>query len=137
MNDELFDRLISECLLKAVISGGKGGQHVNKVASRVELYFDVKVSKYLSDVQKETVLLRLNSKISQDGVLRLVSSSDRSQFRNRKIVIDKFIAAISSALVQKKKRKETVVPKFSKEERMLKKRLNAEIKKLRKKPEGY
>ena len=137
MNDELFDRLISVCLLKAVISGGKGGQHVNKVASRVELYFDVKVSKYLSDVQKETVLLRLNSKISQDGVLRLVSSSDRSQFRNRKIVIDKFIAAISSALVQKKKRKETVVPKFSKEERMLKKRLNAEIKKLRKKPEGY
>ena len=137
MNDELFDRLISECLLKAVISGGKGGQHVNKVASRVELYFDVKVSKYLSDVQKETVLLRLNSKVSQDGVLRLVSSSDRSQFRNRKIVIDKFIAAISSALVQKKKRKETVVPKFSKEERMLKKRLNAEIKKLRQKPEGY
>ncbi len=137
MNDELYDRLISECLLKAVISGGKGGQHVNKVASRVELYFDVKVSKYLSDVQKETVLSRIKSKISQDGVLRLISSSDRSQFRNRKIVIDKFIATISSALIQKKKRKETVVPKFSKEERMLKKRLNAEIKKLRQKPEGY
>ena len=137
MSEVIYDDLIPECRLKAVISGGKGGQHVNKVASRVELYFNVGDSKYLSSEQKDSILTRLKSKISQSGILRLVASSERSQYRNRKIVLDKFIASISSALVSNKNRVKTNVPKFSKDERMQQKKLIAELKKLRKKPDGY
>jgi ribosome-associated protein len=137
MIDIQLSRLISECRLKAVLSGGKGGQHANKVATKVELYFDISTSACLTDLQREVLLVRLKSKLSNDGILKLSSSSERSQFRNRKMVIDKFVAIISTALVEKKKRKKTNIPKISNEQRLQKKRLKAEVKKLRQKPEGY
>jgi len=137
MTSEAIDGLIKECKFKAVRSGGKGGQNVNKVSSRVELYFDVNSSDALTENQKQVIFKTLKSKISQEGILRLVSSSARSQIQNKKLVIEKFIGIFNSALREQKKRKKHSVPAYSKEERLIKKKLRSEVKKLRKKPSEF
>jgi ribosome-associated protein len=137
MNSESIDQLISECNFKAVRSGGKGGQNVNKVSSRVELYFDVNASAMLTSVQKLKLQQNLKNKISQSGILRLVSSSARSQVQNKKLVIEKFIGILNTSLKEKKKRKKVSIPVSSREERLTKKKLRSELKKLRMKPDSY
>ena len=67
--------LTTECSLKATRSGGAGGQHVNKVSSKIELTFDIPNSKLLSDEQKNILLEKLSSKLSTEGVLRITEES--------------------------------------------------------------
>jgi ribosome-associated protein len=96
------EEILKEAILKATTSGGKGGQNVNKVATRVELYFNIPNSNALTEEQKSLLLSKLNSKISEEGVLRIVSSEDRSQLKNRETVRGKFIALLSQALKKEK-----------------------------------
>jgi ribosome-associated protein len=103
-NPEILHR---ELKFKAVRSSGKGGQHVNKVSSKVELYFDVKNSVYLSEEQRQRILEKLASKISNRGMLILDSQEDRSQRRNREIVKEKFDELIRRAFARKKARIKT------------------------------
>ncbi len=98
------DLLHAELKFKAVRSSGKGGQHVNKVSSKVELYFKVKKSLQLNEEQKEMILEKLSNRINADGVLLLESQETRSQLRNKEIAIEKFHELISKALKKKKKR---------------------------------
>ena len=60
-------------------SSGPGGQNVNKVSSRVTLWFDVVNSPGLSPEQKELVISRLKTRIGKDGLLRVISQQTRSQ----------------------------------------------------------
>lgn len=129
----IFSQLIPEISFKTSRSSGSGGQHVNKVSSKVELNFDVLNSKVLTEDQKEKIQSKLGSKINSDGILQVVSQEGRSQFGNKKRTIEKFRELIDACFVVVKKRKPTAVPKAVKEKRLLEKKRNAEIKKMRSK----
>lgn len=125
------DELLSEINLKATRSGGKGGQNVNKVSTKVELYFDISNSVFLTEEEKEIILRKLEGRISDAGILRLTSSEDRSQLGNKERVKDKFLQLIIKALMPVKKRKQTKPGKATKEARLKDKKLLSEKKKLR------
>jgi ribosome-associated protein len=124
-------RLETECTLKATRSGGAGGQHVNKVSSRIELSFDIPGSKLLSDEQKIILQEKLASRLSSEGILRVTEDSDRSQHENREKVVKKFYALLKKALAPVKKRRKTRIPKSVKEKRLQSKKKKGETKKLR------
>src|SRR5688500_7128914 len=107
MNVPDFNRLLNEVIFKAVTSGGKGGQNVNKVATRVELYFDIDKSTVLSAEQKMRLKEKLSNRISEEGLLRITSSEGRTQLTNKEKVKKKFTGLITSALHQQKIRKES------------------------------
>lgn len=124
----------SEYTLKAVRSGGAGGQHVNKVSSRMELYFDISASIVLSDEQKSTLLTKLRSKLTDEGILRITEDTSRSQHANREAIIKKLYALIEQALKKPKKRIAVKVSKAAKKKRVDNKKKHAEKKSLRRKP---
>lgn len=125
--------LLDECRYKAVRSSGKGGQHVNKVSTSVELYFDVAHSSFLTDEQKEIIYLKLKNRLSKAGEMNVVSQSERSQLANKKKVIERFNILIAKALHQKKKRIATKVSVAKKKKRLDAKTKHAKKKILRKK----
>lgn len=112
-------------------SSGPGGQHVQKSSTRVELLFDVAGSPSLTDDQRARISKRLESYLDADGVLHLVSQSERSQWRNRQDVIDRFAELLRSALKRRKKRKPTSPTAASQERRIARKKRRGQKKKLR------
>ncbi len=114
----LTDELLKEVRYKAVRSGGKGGQNVNKVSTKVELYFDIRNSAFLSEEQKKTLLEKLANQADKEGVLRISSQEDRSQIMNKNNVTGKFVSIIASALKKKKKRGKTSPTTASKVRRL-------------------
>ncbi len=114
-------------------SGGPGGQHVNKVSSKVVLWFDLAKSPSLSPEDKELIVSRLGSRIDKDGVLRVVSQSTRSQLSNRELAIERFIELLQTALKQLPVRKKTRVSKGAKLRRLEEKKHRASLKSQRSK----
>lgn len=104
-----------ECTYTAVRSGGPGGQHVNKVATKVELAFHVNNSALLNDEEKQIISTKLATKINEEGYLKISDSSTRSQADNKVQVLEKFYKTIEQALVRPKVRKATKIPKAVKE----------------------
>lgn len=129
----VFSQLIPEISFKTSRSGGSGGQHVNKVSSKVELNFDVFNSKVLTEDQKSIIQTKLESRINSDGILQVVCQEGRSQFGNKKKTVEKFRELMDACFVVTKKRKPTAIPKAVKEKRLLEKKRKAEIKKMRSK----
>jgi len=121
----------SELQFKFSRSGGKGGQHVNKVETKVELLFDVRSSPTLSEDQRYSIIKNLENQIDSKGILHVVSQSSRSQWKNREAAIKKFIELLQKALQQKKKRKKTKLPILAKTKRLEAKKHRGEIKKMR------
>ncbi|MDT0558226.1 alternative ribosome rescue aminoacyl-tRNA hydrolase ArfB [Ichthyenterobacterium sp. W332] len=132
---QIISQLISELSFKAIRSSGKGGQHVNKVSSKVELSFNINASQVLSEEEKERLTLTLQSRITQEGLIILQCDETRSQHRNKTLVIQRFIKLIEDGLIVMKKRKSTKIPKAVKEKRLKNKRFNSEKKSSRKKPD--
>jgi ribosome-associated protein len=128
-----MENLIAEVSFKTSRSGGSGGQHVNKVSTKVELDFDVLESKVLTDEEKALISEKLASRLTSDGILQVISHSERSQLRNKKVALEKFQELIQACFVVPKKRKPSKVPRRVKEKRLLTKKMKAEIKKLRRK----
>lgn len=112
-------------------SSGPGGQHAQKSSTRVELLFDVAGSPSLTDEQRARVSKRLSSYVDDDGVLHLVSQSERSQWRNRQEVVERFKELMREALKQRKKRKRTRPTVASQERRLQRKKRRGRKKKLR------
>jgi len=106
-------------------SGGPGGQHVNKVSSKVELLFDVAKSRSLNQRQIERLRVRLGSRIGADGILRLSEQSSRSQWRNRQKAIERFQQLLRTALREQRKRIQTGPTPAAREERLRTKQLHA------------
>ena len=130
-----IEKMISELHFKAVRSSGAGGQNVNKVSSKIVLSFDVTNSKGLSDDEKELLLQKLASRLTSENNLILHCDEDRSQLRNKDIVIKRFLNIIKSGLAVPKIRKATKVPKSVIKKRLKDKKNTSEIKQNRKKPD--
>ena len=114
-------------------SGGAGGQHVNKVETKVTVKFDVKKSSSLTEDQKEILLEKLKNKINRKGKLVLHHQTDRSQLTNKEKVTNKLLALLKKSLKQPKKRKETRVSKAKMQERKKNKKVRSDVKATRKK----
>ena len=124
----------SEFLFKAVRSSGAGGQNVNKVSSKVVLTFDLINSKGLTEEEKTVLQTKIATKLTQDGILILTSEEDRSQLKNKEVVVKKFLKVIENGLKIPKERKETRIPRAVKEKRLSTKKVIGLLKQNRKKP---
>lgn len=128
------DDIIQELKFKAVRSGGAGGQHVNKVSSKVELTFDLQNSNALNETQKERLFKTLSNRLTKDNLLLLQSEETRSQHRNKELVVQKFLSILELNLRVEKPRRKTK-PTRSAIEKRLKSKKRAALKKInREKP---
>lgn len=129
------EKIITELTFKAVRSSGAGGQNVNKVSSKVVLGFNVPASKSLSDEEKLLAETRLASRLTDEGVLILQCDEDRSQLRNKDIVIKRFFLVMDAALKVDKIRKPTKIPRSVIKKRIEGKRRLSDKKQNRRKPD--
>lgn len=129
------EKIISELQFKAVRSSGAGGQNVNKVSSKVVLSFDLKNSQGLSEEEKVLLENKLASRLTSEQILILNCDEDRSQLKNKSIVIKRFLNIIAAGLVIPKIRKATKVPKSVIKKRIKDKKNLSEIKQSRRKPD--
>ncbi|MBK5210130.1 MAG: aminoacyl-tRNA hydrolase [Flavobacteriaceae bacterium] len=130
MNTEM---LLKELKFKAVRSSGAGGQHVNKVSSKVELTFDLQNSEGFTEEEKELLVQKLKNKLTKENVLLLQCDKSRSQHKNKEIAIDRFLKLIADGLKVQKPRKVTKPSKSSVHKRLDKKKKQAFKKALRNK----
>ncbi|GEP49685.1 aminoacyl-tRNA hydrolase [Flavobacterium noncentrifugens] len=129
------DKILTELSFKAIRSSGAGGQNVNKVSSKVVLSFDVPNSKSLSEEDKEIVYNKLSARLTSENILILNCDEDRSQLKNKDIVIKRFLDIITKSLIIPKPRKATKVPKSVIKKRLKDKKSLSDIKQSRRKPD--
>lgn len=129
---ELGRELVRELNFRNSRSSGPGGQHVNKTSSRVELIFDVKNSRCFGDIRRQRLLLNLKKYIDKEGVLHLVEESNRSQYRNKTMVTERFLALVEEGLKVPKKRRATKPSKNSVKRRLDSKKRRSDLKRGRK-----
>ncbi len=123
--------MLGEVRFKASLSGGKGGQHTNKVSTRVELYWTPGASEALEKEVKERIVVKLSKRLNGEGELRLVCDEERSQWMNKERVIEKFYALLASCFKEPKARRPSKPTKSSIADRLLGKKTRKEIKKRR------
>ncbi len=129
------DQIIKELQFKAVRSSGAGGQNVNKVSTKIELFFDLNNSDALSDPEKERLLLKLSHRLTKENKLLLQCDESRSQHKNKALVIKRFLQTIEIALKVQKKRRKTKPTRSAIEKRLKSKKKSSQKKVNRKKPE--
>ncbi len=125
--------ILSEIKYRFSTSSGKGGQHVNKVNTKVLACWSVLASKGLTEEEKTLLLANLKKEISALGEICITSQRTRSQLKNKQDTQEKLLDLIQKGLVVPKKRKKTKIPKAIKDEIKRKKRLKASLKESRKK----
>lgn len=128
------EALKSELKYKAVRSSGSGGQHVNKAATKVVLYFNLLESLVLNEDKKLRLKTFFRNRLNNQGIVVLSSDESRSQFRNKTLVTQRFIELVEEGLKEDKERKPTKIPKAVKHKRLENKRRNSEKKVNRKPP---
>ncbi|WP_299049898.1 alternative ribosome rescue aminoacyl-tRNA hydrolase ArfB [uncultured Polaribacter sp.] len=128
------ETLLKEITFKAIRSSGAGGQHVNKVSSKIELTFDLENSAALSIQEKSLLKTKLQSRLSKENVLIIFCDETRSQHRNKDIAIARFLSIIKTNLILPKQRKKTKPSKAAIKKRIETKKKVGVKKALRKKP---
>lgn len=124
--------LQKEVTYKTSRSGGKGGQNVNKVSSKVELLFAVEQSALFTDEEKMLMLSKLQSRLNKDGLIQVMCEEERSQYLNKEKAIEKLHLILMRALHQPKVRKATKPSKAMIAARLANKKLQAAKKENRK-----
>ena len=112
------DHLLHECAFIASCSSGKGGQNVNKVATKVSLRFDILHSELLTADQQEWLVSRLGGRVSLLGILQITSQKERTQLANKKAAIARFKMLILKAFDVPIARKASRPTRASKERRL-------------------
>ncbi|AFD05807.1 alternative ribosome rescue aminoacyl-tRNA hydrolase ArfB [Solitalea canadensis] len=128
--------LASELIYQMSRSSGKGGQNVNKVATKVEVGFSIEQSQLFSNEEKERLLQKLSGRITKDGLIKITSEEERSQLMNKHRVIEKLAHILENALKIEKPRRATKPSKASKEKRLKNKQLTS-IKKINRTIRGW
>jgi len=128
-------KIIQELKFKAVRSSGAGGQHVNKVSTKIELSFELNTSQALSNKEKERVSLKLGHRLTKENILLLQCDDSRSQHKNKELAIKRFLEIITNALIIPKKRRATKPSRASVEKRLQSKKKAAQKKANRSKPD--
>ena len=132
--EEIQERkLIKECVFKTARSGGAGGQNVNKVESKVELWFNISESELLTEEEKTILIHKLFKRLEKETTIHLQEQTDRTQLKNKALIKDKFYKLILLGFKTIKPRKPTKVSKAVKAKRLENKKIKGEIKQLRKK----
>ena len=120
-----------ELVFKASRSGGPGGQNVNKVNTRITLFFDVANCESFSDVQKRRILSRLATRADKNGLIRVASQRFRTQKANRRAAVERLQQLLAEALKTRPVRKKTRVPYAAKKRRLEEKRRRSLLKQQR------
>lgn len=134
------DKIIENILQREVHfhfsrSGGHGGQNVNKVATKAELYFNIHDSQYLTDEQKERLIELADHRVHhEEKILIMTCQEERFQHANKEKVIHHFRQLLTEALIEPKERISTNIPKSEREARLLDKKFASKNKQLRQKP---
>jgi ribosome-associated protein len=112
-------------------SGGPGGQNVNKVNTRVTVFFDVAGSGSFTEIEKERILRRLCNRANKDGVIHVVSQRYRRRAANRQAAVERLNELLSEAVKQEPVRKRRRIPASAKRRRLEEKRQRSLLKQLR------
>jgi ribosome-associated protein len=112
-------------------SSGPGGQNVNKVNTKVTLRFDVAASPSLTVEQRGMISRKLCTRITKDGVLRITSQRHRTQRANQEAVVERFVELVRDALVRRRKRRKTKIPRVAYERRLQEKKRRSALKRER------
>ena len=130
-----WEKILTELEYRTSRSSGAGGQHVNKTETKVQVLFNVNSSEGLADDERPVVKAKLASAISDEGILAVSSQKSRSQLDNKENAVEKLRLKLEKALEPVTKRVRTKPSKQSNEERLAEKKLRAEKKEARRKPE--
>jgi len=126
--------LVKEITFKTSRSGGKGGQNVNKVSSKVEVVFNVSNSSFFTEEEKVLMLEKLANRLDSEGNLHVVSQEDRSQLLNKQHAMIKLVNLLTKSLQVHKKRRPTKIPKAVIRKRLDDKMAKASKKESRRRP---
>jgi ribosome-associated protein len=130
------ETIAAECIYSFSRSGGKGGQHVNKVSTKADVQFFIDSSKGLNEVEKELIKNALTNRMNIQGDIRLSCDTSRSQLKNKELVFNRLIDMLESALIVDKPRKKTHMPASVNRKRLDSKGKRSEIKKFRRRPDS-
>lgn len=130
MDTELLRK---ELRFKTARSGGAGGQHVNKVESKVILIWNLDESKAVTEDEKIFIRKRLANRLTNEGILQIEASTERSQVKNKEIVTSRFFDLLAQAVKKEKKRIATKIPKAQVLDRLDRKKKQSQKKQSRRK----
>ena len=120
-----------ELVFKVSRSSGPGGQNINKVNTRITLFFDVANCGSLSDQQKQRIFVRLATRADKNGVLRVISQKFRTQRANRRAAVERLQQLLTESLKTRPIRKKSKVPYAAKQRRLEEKRRRSLLKRQR------
>jgi ribosome-associated protein len=118
MHNVNMDKLVSALSFETSRSGGPGGQHVNKVNTRVTAVLDVSACTELDNAQKRRIRSKLRTRCDKEGHLRVVSQKFRTQAANRRAAVERMMELVRQALARTKPRIPTQPTMASRQRRL-------------------
>lgn len=119
------DILQKEVFYKTSRSGGKGGQNVNKVSTKVELLFSVNDSALFNEDEKLLLNEKLQSRFNKDGLIQVICDEDRSQYMNKQKALERLVGLLAISLHKPKVRKKKGISKAYNTKRLEIKKINS------------